>query len=79
MRKYLAKNKELHLCFIVFYKAFDRICRDDILKILYKRGEGREQIEILRLLYTGNKNVVRFNTEEFKECESQMGISRDER
>lgn len=63
------------VCCTDFKKAFDRVCREDVWRILYSRGRvDVETVEVFRPLYRNNKSVVRVNNEESRECDIKIGL-----
>ena len=61
--KAIAKNREIHLCFIDLEKAFDRIKRQDVWKILKDRGVDYELVENIKSLYRHTECYVRVRNE----------------
>lgn len=55
-------------------KGFDRVYREDVWKIIQKRGTESRTTEMLRALYKNNSSVVRINNVELREFEVEVGL-----
>lgn len=72
--KTIKENKNVHVCFIDLEKAFDKIKREDIWKILIKRGVSENLIKGIQSLYKETKNYVRIKQEKSKLFETTIGL-----
>jgi len=48
-------NKELHLAFIDYSKAFDSVKQDFLIQALERQGIPQTYRSLIRSMYTGNK------------------------
>lgn len=58
----LVTKRQIHICFIDLKMAFDRVRREDVWRILEKRGIDMNLIENVKSLYKDNKSYVRPGT-----------------
>jgi len=63
--KTIKEGRNIHLCFIDMEKAFDRINREDIWKILNSRGIPNGIIQGIQSFYVETKNYVRMRHENY--------------
>ena len=74
VERYLGRHKKLYACFIDFHKAFDRVNRESLFKILKRNGITGNMFQTLQSMYQSVRCCVRCpdgNTEYF-ECESGL-------
>jgi hypothetical protein len=62
--KYQEFDKDLHLCYVDFQKAFDSVWRKGLRQIMRHLGYDREVIRILENLYSETKSAVRTGSKE---------------
>ena len=53
------KNKKLFICFIDFSKAYDRISRPKLFRLLANLGCGRIMLRALQAMYKSTKNILK--------------------
>ena len=53
-----SKKKKLFVCFIDFSKAYDRIPRHTLFRVLYEAGCGRVMLRAIMAMYSTTKNII---------------------
>ena len=53
-----SKKKKLFVCFIDFSKAYDRISRPILFRVLYEAGCGRVMLRAIMAMYRTTKNIL---------------------
>jgi hypothetical protein len=59
IEKYRAVKKELHLVFVDIEKAFDRVPRELLWKVLAKKGVSSKYVDVIKDMYRGSNTKVR--------------------
>lgn len=70
----LDMNQDLHVCFIDYHKAFDRVRHDQLMETLIKRRIDHRDIRIISNLYYSQKAAVRVENVTSEEIEIQRGV-----
>lgn len=68
------ENKEVYLAFLDLEKAFDRVPRDKLWKILSQRNVEKQLIEAIESLYNNSRNYVRTNNQQSEEFLTTYGL-----
>lgn len=63
MEKRIEFNKQTHICFVDFEKAYDKVDRTRLFEILNKRSVPKNLIQALKAMYSGTKIQVRLENE----------------
>lgn len=63
IEKHKEFNRETHLTFIDYIKAFDRINRNELWRILYNRGIPLHLVEVIRNIYNNSKIQIAGDTQ----------------
>ena len=53
------KKKKLFICFIDFSKAYDRVSRPILFRVLYEAGCGRAMLKAIMAMYRTTKNILK--------------------
>jgi uncharacterized protein YukE len=72
--KAIRTGKQIHACFIDMEKAFDRVKREDIWKILENRGIEKDLIQNIQSLYEKTESYIRLRNEKSKPFANKIGL-----
>ena len=74
MEKQIEFNKQTHICFIDFEKAYDKVDRARLFDILVKRNIPGNLIWVLKTIYADTRICVRLEREMSKSVEINGGV-----
>ena len=83
VEKYREKRKELHVTFMDLEKAYDKVCREELLRVLHECRVDGYLIRSMSSLYEGSRACLRLGSslgETFgvrKQCEVTRGGQKD--
>jgi len=63
MEKCIEKQKELHICFIDYVKAFDCVKHDKLLELIQGFDIGGKDLRLIRNMYYDHKAAIRIRGE----------------
>ena len=70
----IEKKKQLHICFIDYAKAFDRVKHEKLVDIMKKTGIPEHEIRLIVNLYWDQRAVIRTEKGITKEVEIKKGV-----
>ncbi|GFO33992.1 endonuclease-reverse transcriptase [Plakobranchus ocellatus] len=77
MERCMEMQKDLHLCFIDYSKAFDKVRHVELFRMLEKLDIDRKDLRVIRNLYYDQTASVRIEGEHSDFKPIKRGVSRD--
>ena len=74
MEKQIEFNKQTHICFVDFKRAYDKVDQARLLEILVDKNIPRNLIRVLRTMYADTRICVRLERETTKSVEINGGV-----
>ena len=74
VEKYREKRKELHVTFMDLEKAYDKVCRQALLSVLYECGVDGYLIRSMSSLFNGIRTCVRLGSRVVEYFEVRSGL-----
>jgi Reverse transcriptase (RNA-dependent DNA polymerase) len=72
--KYTDLNRDLHICYVDFRKAFDSIWRESVWKVMRNLGYPDKIVRFLESLYHGTFSTVRVRADTTNWFETIVGL-----
>ena len=76
VEKYREKMKELHVAFMDLEKAYDKVCREELWRVLHECGVDGYLIGSMSSLYNGSRTCVRLGSRVGEHFEVRRGLRR---
>ena len=74
VEKYREKRKELHVAFIDLEKAYDKVCREVLWRVLHECGIDEYLIVSMSSLYNGSRACERLGSRVREHFEVRRGL-----
>ena len=74
VEKYREKRKELHVAFMDLEKAYDKVCREELWRVLHECGVDGYLIRSMSSLYNGSRACVRLGSRVGEYFEVRRGL-----
>ncbi|KAI5746880.1 hypothetical protein M8J77_008501 [Diaphorina citri] len=74
MQRCLDVNQNIHICFLDYNKAFDRVQHNQLMDTLEEEGLDSRDIRVIQNLYFNQRAVVRVEAETSDELEIKRGV-----